>query len=303
MFKSGFVGVLGQTNVGKSTFINSILERKVVIVSEKIQTTRNRIRCVYRDEDSQIILVDTPGLHRPVDKLSKYLLKQAFGALAGLDLILYMVEPWVEIGEYDKLIFGQIKEIKIPAILLINKIDLAKGGEVEQTRQNYCDTGLFLDCIPISCKLGINLGMVIHITKQHLPEGPCYFPEDTFTDRPEHFLIAEFIREQIFRLTHQEIPYSTTVEVLGIREREDKDLIEVYAVIYVARNSQRGILIGKGGRMIREIGTKARVEIEKLLGTHVFLDLRVKVSKGWNEDELRIARLIEGDAFSADLQM
>jgi len=306
--KSGFVGVLGQTNVGKSTFINAILGRKVVIVSEKIQTTRNRIRCIYNDEEAQIIFVDTPGLHKPVNKLSRYLLHQAYGALQGLDLLLYMVEPWVEIQPYDREIFKRLKDLELPAILLVNKIDRAKGNEVPETLKNYGELGLFKEMVPISCKEGINLGLALQLVKNYLPEGPAYFPEGEFTDRSEEFLIAEFVREQIFQLTYQEVPYSTAVEVVEIRERERKgegegaqepgeaqdSLIEIYADIYVARESQKGILVGKGGRMIREIGTRARREIERLLGTHVYLDLRVKVRKDWTDEEWQIVRLLGG---------
>jgi GTP-binding protein Era len=290
--KSGFVGVLGQTNVGKSTFINMILGKKVLIVSEKIQTTRNRIRCIYNDEESQIIFVDTPGLHRPVNKLSKYLLHQAYGALQGLDLILYMVEPWGEVQEYDRKIFARLKDMNTPAILLVNKIDLAKGGQVPETLKSYGELGLFKELVPISCKEGINLGLALQLVKKYLPEGPPYFPQDELTDRSEEFLIAEFVREQIFKLTFQEVPYSAAVEVVELREREEDHLIEIYADIYVARESQKGILIGKGGRMIREIGRRAREEIERLLGAHVYLDLRVKVRKDWVENEGQIARLV-----------
>ncbi len=293
-FKSGFVGVLGQTNVGKSTFINAILGKKVLIVSEKRQATRNRIRCIYNDPEAQIIFVDTPGLHRPVDKLSSFLLKQAFGALEGLDLILYMIEPWVAVQEYDQKMFEQMraKGLSSPKFLLINKIDQAKGDDVPRTIENYAKTGLFDEILPISCKLGINLGKTVQLIKQYLPEGPKYFPDETTVDRPEEFVIAEVIREKIYNLTRQEIPYSVYVEVVDIKEREDKPLIEVYANIYVAKPSQKGILIGAGGKMIREIGRLARMDLEALLGTRVYLDLRVKVREKWNEDERRIARVL-----------
>jgi len=289
--KSGFVGVLGEANVGKSTFINAILGKKIVIVSEKIQTTRNRIRCIYNDEEAQIIFVDTPGLHKPVNRLSRYLLHQAYGALHGLDLILYLVEPWGEVQEYDEKIFARLRDLKVPAILLVNKIDRAKGVQVPETLKNYSELGLFAELIPISCKQGINLGLALQLVKKYLPEGPPYFPQDELTDRSEEFLIAEFIREQIFQLTYQEVPYSAAVVVVELRERDN--LIEIYADIYVARDSQKGILIGKGGRMIREIGSRARQEIERLLGAHVFLDLRIKVRQDWVESEGQIARLVE----------
>lgn len=294
--KSGFVGVLGQTNVGKSTFINMILGRKVVIVSEKIQTTRNRIRCIYNDEDSQIVFVDTPGLHRPVNRLSRYLVQQAYGALQGLDLLLYMVEPWVEVQEHDREVFKRLRELKFPAILLVNKVDRAKGNAVLETLKNYGELGIFKELVPISCKAGLNLGLALRLIKESLPDGPAYFPQEELTDRSEEFLIAEFVREQIFQLTFQEVPYSTAVEVIELREREEDHLLEIYADIYVARDSQKGILVGEGGRMIREIGSRARQEIERLLGAHVYLDLRVKVRKDWVESERQIARLVGSDS-------
>ncbi len=291
-FKSGFVGVLGPTNVGKSTFINAILGKKVLIVSEKRQATRNRIRCIYNDPEAQIVFVDTPGLHKPVDKLSDFLLKQAFGALEGLDLILYMVEPWVEIQEYDQKMFERMRALKMPKFLLINKIDKAKGDEVPRTIETYAKTGLFDEIVPISCRLGINLGKTVQLIKRYLPEGPKYFPDDVTVDRPEEFVIAEIIREKVYHLTRQEIPYAVYVDVVEVREREDKPLTEIYANIYVAKPSQKGILIGQGGRMIKEIGRLARLDLEALLGTRVYLNLQVKVRERWNEDEAQIARVL-----------
>jgi GTP-binding protein Era len=292
MSKSGFVGVLGQANVGKSSFINAILGKKLLIVSEKRQSTRNRIRCIYNDPEAQIIFVDTPGLHAPVDRLSRFLLQQAFGALQGLDIILYMIEPWGKIPEYDHKIFHAMKDLSSAKLLLINKIDKATGNELPETVATYSQTGLFQEILPISCKEGIHLGKAVQLMKHYLPEGPRYFPEEITIDRPEHFLIAEIVREKIYQLTRQEIPYCVYVEVVDIREREDKPLMDVYANIHVARDSQKGILIGEKGSMIKEIGRLARQEIETLLGAHVYLDLQVKVSERWNEDEAQIAQVL-----------
>lgn len=292
MFKSGFVGVLGQTNVGKSSFINAILGKKLLIVSEKRQSTRNRIRCIYNDPEAQIVFVDTPGLHKPMDRLSRFLVQQALGALHGLDLILYMVEPWVEIPEYDQKIFQPMKDLPNVKFLLINKIDKALGNEVPETMATYAKTGLFEEILPICCTQGIHLGKTIQLIKKHLHEGPRYFPEEMAVDRPEHFLIAEIIREKVYQLTRQEVPYSVFVEVVGIRERADKPLMDVYANIHVARDSQKGILVGERGSMIKEIGRLARQDIETLLGMHVYLDLQVKVREKWNEDEAQIVQAI-----------
>lgn len=291
--KSGFVGVLGQANVGKSTFINAIMGKKVTIVSEKIQTTRNRIRCIYNDKEAQIVFVDTPGLHKPMDRLGRYLLHQAYGALRGLDLLLYMIEPWVEVQEYDREIFKRLEGMGNPAILLVNKTDLAKGNEVPETLKNYGELCLFEEFVPLSCKRGINLGLVLQLVKEYLPQGPRYFSQDELTDRSERFLITELVREQVYRLTFQEIPYSVAVEVVEFRERGG--IVEIFAHIYTTRESQKGIIIGRGGRMIREIGSRAREEMERLLGAHVFLDLRVKVRRGWVDQEAQIIRLVEGE--------
>lgn len=291
-FKSGFVGVLGRTNVGKSTFINAVLGKKLLIVSEKRQSTRNRIRCIYNDPEAQIVFVDTPGLHNPVDKLSAFLLKQAFGTLEGLDLILYMIEPWGTIPEYDRRIFEHMGKLPMPKFLLVNKIDRAKEGEVLRTIETYAATELFEEIVPISCTRGINLGKTVQLVKDRLPEGPRYYPEETALDRPEEFVIAEIIREKIYNLTREEVPYSVYVEVVEVREREEKPLIEIYANVYVARGSQKGILIGQGGKMMKEIGRRARLDLEALLGTKVYLDLQVKVRERWNEDEKQIARVL-----------
>lgn len=292
--KSGFVGVLGQTNVGKSTLINSILGKKLLIVSEKRQSTRNRIRCIYNDAESQVIFMDTPGLHTPVDRLSKYLLRQALGGLEGMDLLLYMIEPWVRVQPYDAKIFENLKKSALQKILVINKIDQAKESELLETIHNYSKLDLFNEYIPISCKKGSNLDRLIWLIKEHLPEGPRYFPEDASLDRPESFIIAEFIREKVYQLTYEEIPYSVFVEVVEIKEREDKPLVEIYANIHVARESQKGILVGSQGAMIREIGLLARKEIENLLGIQVYLELKVKVSEKWNENEVQIVKALGG---------
>ena len=292
--KSGFVGVLGQTNVGKSSLINAILDKKLLIVSDKRQSTRNRVRCIYNDSDSQIIFVDTPGLHKPVDRLSKYLLKQAMASIDGLDLLLYMVEPWAKITSYDKRVFEALSASNIRKFLLINKVDQASGNALPETILNYSESGLFDEIIPISCTERHNLDRLLSVIKEHLAVGPRYFPEDTDLDRPESFIIAEFIREKIYQLTREEIPYSVFVEIVDMAERKKKNLLDIYANIHVAKKSQKGILVGDKGSMIREIGMLARSDIENLLGIRVYLDLRVKVTSKWNENEPQIMEALGG---------
>ncbi len=291
-FRAGFVGVLGQTNVGKSSFINALLGKKVLIVSDKPQSTRNRIKCICNLGDAQIVFVDTPGLHKPLNKLSNYLGKLAYSALEGLDALVYMVEPWGAVSEGDRQALHYLKKFKQPIILLINKIDLIRGDAVQKTMEAYSALELFHDVWPISCTRQAQLGQALEAIKNTLPEGQKFFDDASETDRPEEFVIAEFIREKIYRLTRAEIPYACAVEVYQMQEREDKRLIDVFGTIYVARDSQKGILIGDGGKMIKEIGRQARREVEALLGVHIFLDLRIKVSENWNEDERLIQRMV-----------
>lgn len=290
-FKAGIVAVLGKTNVGKSSFINAVIGRKVVIVSDRPQTTRNRIRCIYTTEEAQVVFVDTPGLHNPVNKLSAHLLKEAFRALAGVDVLAYMVEPTGQVDPYDETVLPRIKSLPCPKVLLVNKIDLAKGNELPETLLAYDRLGIFNDLVPISAQRGINLDRALKAIIGHLPEGEPLFPPDLPTDRPLEFIMAELIREKIFNLTYQEIPYSTAVVVEEIREREDKPLLEIYAAIYVAKDSQKGILIGAGGQKLKQIGQAARLELEAMLGKKVFLSLQVKVRPKWTESEAEIVRL------------
>ncbi len=291
-FKSGIVAVVGKTNVGKSTFINSLIGRKMVIVSDKPQTTRNRIRCILTTDEAQIVFVDTPGLHRPINKLSEALVKEAMRALAGIDELVYMTEPTGGIDPFDEQVMPKIKELPCPKILIVNKIDLAKGNKLPETLLAYDSLGIFQEIVPISCARGTNLDRALQVIIKYLPEGEPLFPEGMPTDRPLEFVIAELIREKIYHYTYQEIPYSTAVVVEEIREREDKPLIEIYATIYVAKDSQKAIVIGKGGQKLKEIGRAARLEIENLLGKKVYLALQVKVKKNWTEDDAMISRFL-----------
>ncbi len=291
-FKSGIVAVVGKTNVGKSTFINSLIGRKMVIVSDKPQTTRNRIRCVLTTDSAQIVFVDTPGLHKPVNKLSEALVKEAMRALAGIDELVYMTEPSGGIDPFDEQVMPRIKELPCPKILLVNKIDLAKGNQLPETLLAYDSLGIFQEIVPISCSRGKNLDRALQVIIQYLPEGEPLFPEGMPTDKPLEFIIAELIREKIYHFTYQEIPYSTAVVVEEVREREDKPLIEIYATIYVAKDSQKAIVIGRKGQKLKEIGRAARLEIEALLGKQVYLALQVKVKKNWTEDDAMISQFL-----------
>lgn len=287
----GVVAVVGQANVGKSTFINALLGRKVVIVSERPQTTRNRIRCILTTPEAQVVFVDTPGLHEPVNKLSAHLQREAFRALSGLDALVYMVEPKGKIDPRDEAVLPKIKTVPCPKILLVNKSDQARGNDLPETLLSYDRLNLFSDIVPVSSTKGTNLARALAVIVGGLPEGEPLFPPDLVTDRPLEFLVAESIREKVYHTTFQEIPYSTAIAVKEIQEREGKPLLEIYASIYVAKDSQKGIVIGSGGQKLKEIGTLARQELELLVGKKVFLSLQVKVRPRWTESEEEIVRL------------
>lgn len=280
--KSGFVAVTGKPNVGKSTLINALMKRKVVIVSDKPQTTRNRINCILTGKDFQIVFTDTPGIHKPLHKLGEYMVKIAVKAIQGVDLILFVVDASEGFGKPETYVARYIEEAKVDTILVINKIDLVKDREVCQRIENMAKTytSQIVDTVCCSSITGENLDVLLQKILDRLPEGPQYYPEDMVTDRPLEFMIAELIREKIFNLTSQEVPHSTGVSVDAFEEREN-GMFYILATIYVERDSQKGIIIGKGGRMIKEIGTMARKDIEFLLGRRVFLELRVKTKEKW----------------------
>lgn len=294
-FRSGFAGVFGQTNVGKSTFLNAVLGTKLLITSDKPQATRNRVRCVYTDPEAQVVFVDTPGLHEPKNRLGRHLVREAMRALRGLDLLLFMVEPWRTVREEDATTLDRLQRSEVPILLLVNKIDRARGNDLEETLLAYEATKRFAELLPISSTRGAGLDEAMRTIKAYLPEGGLVFPPDVKTDAPEEFLLAEIIREKVYQRTFREIPYSTAVRVKWVHRGTSRK-VEIQAEIVVARESQKGIIIGKRGTMIKEIGTDARTEIEALLGGPVFLELRVAVEPGWTQDEAEIVRLVgEGD--------
>lgn len=302
-YRVGTAAVLGKTNVGKSTFLNAVLGHKVVIVSDRPQTTRNRIRCIYTTPEAQVVFVDTPGLHQPVNKLSQYLVREALRALGGIDELVYMVEPWGRVDPYDEQLMPRLREVPCPKVLLVNKSDLAKGEKLPETLLAYDRLGIFEELVPISSIRAKNLDRALAVITQYLPEGEPLFPRDRQdacptrempTDRPLWFMVSELIREKIYHLTYQEVPYSTAVTVERIQDREDRPLMEIYATIHVARDSQKAIVIGHGGQKLKEIGRATRLELESSFGKQVFLSLRVKVCPKWTEDEQEIARLVSG---------
>lgn len=288
--RAGIVGVLGQTNVGKSTFLNTVMGQKLLITSPKPQTTRNRVRCVYTTPQEQIVFVDTPGLHRAYNQLSRHILREAFRSLRELNVILYMVAPWGKVSLYDQTVLGSIARDEIPIILLVNKMDTAHGNALEETLLAYHATGKFQEIVPISSTQGTNIDEALKTLIPYLPEGSVIFPPHVKIDRPIEFLVAELIREKVFAVTFKEIPYKTAVQVKWIQKRED-GLIEIRADIIVDSKSHKRIIIGAQGKLIRKIGSLARPQIEALLGAHVYLQLIVKTRQGWTKNKAEIQEL------------
>ncbi|AQS59895.1 GTPase Era [Desulforamulus ferrireducens] len=295
-FRSGFVALVGRPNVGKSTLLNKLVGQKVAIMSDKPQTTRHKIHSILTRNDAQIVFLDTPGIHKPRHKLGEHLVDVALGALKEVDVVLFLVEATSPPGAGDKYIAEQMKTIKTPIFLLINKIDLIKKEEVLERIVSYKDLLPFAEVVPVSALAGDNVERLIDTIVKYLPEGPQYYPTDMITDRPERFIMAEIIREKVLHLTSEEIPHSVAVVVEQVQERPN-GVVAVNAVIYTERDSQKAILIGKGGNMLKEVGRRAREEIENLLGSKVFLELWVKVKKDWRNriNDLRNFGITEED--------
>jgi len=285
MYRSGFVTIIGRTNVGKSTLMNALLGEKISIISHKPQTTRNEIKGILSGEDYQIVFLDTPGLHKPKNKLGEFMIKTALNTLEEVDCVLFMVEADSEVGSGDKYIAGLLKDVKTPIVLVLNKIDMVDQEVLKQRVEEYSRLGNFTAVVCISAQNGVNLQELIDVVKKVLPEGPRYFPEDMITDQPERNIVSELIREKMLLLLKEEVPHGIAVDVESITYVEQKDLVEIRATVYCEKESHKMIIIGKNGSMIKKIGTMAREDIERLLGSKVYLDLWVKVKKDWRNDE------------------
>ena len=287
-FKSGFISIVGRPNVGKSTLLNALLGEKIAIISDKPQTTRNKILGIVNPPGAQLVFMDTPGIHKPMHKMNEYMVKTALRTYNEVDVILLLVEATERPGLGDRYIIETLAKVKTPVFLLINKVDLVEKGRLLPLIGEYNTLYLFAEIIPVSA-LKNDLGDLMQAILKRLPQGPKYFPDDQLTDQPERFIVSELIREKVFELTKEEIPYSTAVLIEEMKE--EPEITRIHAVIYVERDSQKGILIGKGGSMLKQIGTLARQDAEKLLGVKVFLKLYVKVKKGWREDERALRNL------------
>lgn len=281
-YKSGFVALIGRPNVGKSTLLNFLVGQKVAIMSPQPQTTRNKISGIYTDDQEQIVFIDTPGIHKPKNKLDDFMDKSSYSALDEVDVVLFMVEP-EPAGKGDQYIAELLKKIKKPVFLVINKIDKVHPDKLLSIIDTYKNLGDFAEIVPISASQGNNVSELIKTIAKYLPEGPQFYDADQLTDRPEYFIVAELIREQVLKLTHEEVPHATAVVVDRMRDHEGGKL-QIEATIYVERPGQKGIIIGKKGQMLKQIGIAARQEIEALLGEKVNLRLWVKVQKNWRSD-------------------
>lgn len=280
-YKSGFISIIGRPNVGKSTFLNRVIGQKIAIMSDKPQTTRNKVQGVLTLQDAQMIFIDTPGIHKPKHKLGDFMMKVATNTLKEVDLILFMINATEGYGRGDEFIIEKLKNVNTPVFLVVNKIDAIHPDELLPLIEQYQSLYPFAAVVPISALEGNNVEILLGQIKEHLPEGPQFYPADQVTDHPERFIISELIREKVLHLTREEIPHSVAVVIDSIKKMDKSETINVMATIIVERDSQKGIVIGKQGKMLKEVGSRARIDIENLLGSKVFLELWVKVQKDW----------------------
>ena len=286
-YKSGFVAIVGRPNVGKSTLLNRIVGQKIAIMSDKSQTTRNKIQGVYTTDEAQIVFIDTPGIHKPKHRLGDFMVATAYSAMREVDMVMFMVSGDMKRGRGDDLIIERLKQSSVPVYLVINKIDTIHPDELLEIIDDYSKQMDFAEIVPISATEGNNFERLMETLVAQMPEGPQYFPEDQVTDHPERFIVSELIREKVLFFTRDEVPHSVAVTIESMK-RNENNKIEIQATIIVERDSQKGIIIGKGGKMLKLIGTKARLDIENLLGSKVYLELWVKVQKDWRDKKTHL---------------
>lgn len=283
-YRSGFVAIVGRPNVGKSTLMNHLIGQKIAIMSDKPQTTRNKIHGVYTTDGAQIVFLDTPGIHKPNSKLGEHMMKSAESALGEVEAVLFLTDVTEELGGGDRYIIERLKKVDTPVILVMNKIDKVHPKALLPIIEKYRKLHDFTEVVPISALSGNNVSTLLEQLLKYLPEGPQYYPEDQVTDHPEQFVCAELVREKILHMTREEIPHSIAVQIEDMRVQEN-GVVYIGAVIYVERDSQKGIIIGKKGALLKEVGQQARKDIEQLLGSKTFLELWVKVKKDWRNQE------------------
>jgi GTP-binding protein Era len=284
--KSGFIGIIGRPNVGKSTLLNAILGEKIAIISDKPQTTRNTIRGIYTDETHQMIFIDTPGIHKPKNKLGQYMTDMALNTFKEVEVLIFIVDSSLSAGPGDKYILELLSAIKTPKILVINKIDIIGPDEYKRIYDEYSNTEVFEEIFGIAAINGKNVNLLINKIKGMMPEGPMYFPEDMITDHPERFIITEIIREKILHYLDEEVPHGVAVDIESYSE--EAKVTKIGVVIYCEKQSHKGIIIGKEGKKLKGIGKSARLEMEALLGTKVFLEIWVKVKENWRDSDFAL---------------
>lgn len=287
-YKSGFVTIIGRPNVGKSTLLNKVIGQKIAIMSDKPQTTRNKIQAVYTTDESQVIFIDTPGIHKPKHKLGDFMTRTAQQTLNEVDLILFVINAEEGYGRGDQFIIDRLQNVKNPVFLVINKIDKVHPDQLLPLIDMYRNKLDVAEVVPISALNGNNVDTLLEQIVSYMEEGPQFYPEDQVTDHPERFITAELIREKVLHLTREEIPHSVAVIIEEMKEREEKNVVFVNATIIVERSSQKGIIIGKQGKMLKEVGKRARADIETLLGSRVFLELYVKVQNDWRNRQKQL---------------
>ncbi len=290
--KSGFIGIIGRPNVGKSTLLNSILGEKIAITTDKPQTTRNSIRGIYTrlnglEDDCQMIFIDTPGIHKPRNKLGGYMTEMAINTFKEVEVVVFIVDDELSAGPGDKYILELLKDIDTPIFLVINKIDQLEPEKYRKIFEEYQALGIFADIIGVSALSGRNVKVLLDKIEELLPEGPLYFPEDMVTDHPERFIVSEIIREKVLLYLEDEVPHGVAIELESYKE--EPNITRIGAVIYCEKKSHKGIIIGKEGKKLKGIGKSARIEIEGLLGTKVFLELWVKVKENWRDNDFLLS--------------
>ncbi|WP_297136799.1 GTPase Era [Terrisporobacter sp.] len=285
MFKSGFISIVGRPNVGKSTLMNNVVGEKIAIMSDKPQTTRNTIQAVYTSDDCQMVFLDTPGIHKPKNKLGEFMVKSATDAFKNVDVVLFVVDDSKKIGPGDRKIIEDLRNIKTPIVLVINKIDQIEEADLFNLMKLYNEEGIFKEIVPVSALKGRNIKELLKVVENYLEEGPKYFPDYMITDQPERVLVSELIREKVLHYVHDEVPHGVAVEVERMKFRESQNIIDISAVICCERTSHKGIIIGKNGRKLKGIGKSAREDMELLLGAKVNLQLWVKVKENWRNSQ------------------
>ena len=285
--KSGFISIIGRPNVGKSTLMNAVLGGKIAITTDKPQTTRNRIRGIYTDSEAQMIFLDTPGIHKPKNKLRQFMTEDALRSVDDVDLVLFVVDNQLASGRGDQFIIDEIKDTKVKKLLVINKIDTMDPETYRNIFEEYESLEIFDAIYGVSATEGKNVGVLLEAIKDRLEEGPVYFPEDAITDHPERFIVSEIIREKLLLYLREEVPHGIAVEIESYEEEEN--LTRIGAVVYCEKKSHKSIIIGKGGRKLKGIGKSAREDIERLVGTKVFLSLWVRVKENWRDSDFLLS--------------